>query len=322
MSKFTKILDVCDTMREGEHYKIFGTAKSFRTKGLLFTLKFENGCLSAERVLDIKTFTEECQDLQYYAMCVTGSDIAKNLQMVLKVVTKAICGVAAIKKLYKPVVDGGIGSCSLTIKAVPKHVLPVTTVAMHLGMAFKKSILYSDGLSISQDDYNNGTTAWTNLFRVGLMYIVDGEEYEDDTIKERFHALLKAQAHSNERNARLGGRITKSYLTRQIYQLKGRIETKNRTISGLKCKFQTLKQESKGKITRANKEIGRLKQLLLKRQREPEVFETKPSSSKKSKYGDADWYTDGFHECEECEGCGLDSRHDYAQGKDVQFQEM
>ena len=114
------MLDVCDTMRIDEHYKIFGTEKSFRTKCLLFTLKFENGCLDEREVEKIKGFTAECRDLCYYAMCVTGSVDSKNLQMVLKVVTKAIYPASYIKSLYLPIVDEGIGTCILTVKAVPK----------------------------------------------------------------------------------------------------------------------------------------------------------------------------------------------------------
>ena len=110
--------------------------------------------------------------------------------------------------------------------------------------------------------------------------------------------------------------------TIEIYHLKGRIVAKDRVIDGLKGQFQTLKQESKSIINRAIKEIARLNQLVLKRRREPEVVETKPPSPKKSKYGETNWYTDGMHECDECEGCGLYSREGCAKEKEVPFQEM
>ena len=318
MSKFTKMLDVCDTMRIDEHYKIFGTDKSFRTKCLLFTLKFENGCLDEREVEKIKGFTAECRDLCYYAMCVTGSVDSKNLQMVLKVVTKAIYPASYIKSLYLPIIDEGIGTSILTVKAVPKKEMPSMTVLKHLGMAFETSILYSEGLSISQNHYNNGTTAYTNLF--GSITTAEhlNEEYKL-SIEARFEDFLLAQARSNApKNVTRRAMNSADQLKKRYQKLWKKSQCHIKTIATLKLKNEALKDKSTDNLKKANAEIKRLTQQLAKRPREPEVIEYQQPAPKKSKCGKKNWYRDGLHECGDCKGKGDMKRHDCAKGKGVE----
>jgi len=318
MSKLAKRIDVCDTMRVGEHYKIFGTDKSFRSKGMLFTLKFENGCLDERVVEKIKGFTTECRDLQYYAISVTGSVYSKNLQMVLKVVTKAMCTVAAIKKLYKPLKDGGTGTCDLTVRAVPKKKMPSMTVLKHLGKAFELSIIYSDGLSISQNHYNNGTTACTNLYGFTSVSKHLKEEYKL-SIEARFRDFLLAQAWSNApKNVTKRAMNSASNITKRYKKLYKECQCHEKTIATLKSKNEALKAQSTDNLKKANEEINRLKQQLTKRPREPEVIEYQQPAPKKSKCGKKNWYRDGLHECGDCKGKGDMKRHDCAKGKGVE----
>lgn len=318
MSKLAKRIDVCDTMRVGEHYKIFGTDKSFRSKGMLFTLKFENGCLDERVVEKIKGFTTECRDLQYYAISVTGSVYSKNLQMVLKVVTKAMCTVAAIKKLYKPLKDGGTGTCDLTVRAVPKKKMPSMTVLKHLGKAFELSIIYSDGLSISQNHYNNGTTACTNLYGFTSVSKHLKEEYKL-SIEARFEDFLLAQARSNApKKAQKSSQNSVSNITKRYNKLYKECQCHEKTIATLKSKNEALKAQSTDNLKKANEEINRLKQQLTKRPREPEVIEYQQPAPKKSKCGKKNWYRDGLHECGDCKGKGDMKRHDCAKGKGVE----
>ena len=71
-------------------------------------------------------------------------------------------------------------------------------------------------------------------------------------------------------------------------------------------------------MKKANEEIKQLKQQLAKRPREPEVIEYQQPAPKKSKCGAINWYTDGLHECDKCQGKGDMDRHDCAKGKGVE----
>jgi hypothetical protein len=184
-------------------------------------------------------------------------------------------------------------------------------------MAFETSILYSDGLSISQNHYNNGTTAYTNLF--GSITTAEhlNEEYKL-SIEARFEDFLLAQARSNApKNVMRRAMNSADQLKKRYQKLWKKSQCHIKTIATLKLKNEALKDKSTDNLKKANAEIKRLTQQLAKRPREPEVIEYQQPAPKKFKYGEENRYKDGKHECDECEGLPDQSRCECAQDRGV-----
>ena len=241
--------------------------------GVLFTVLFDQGCLTTEAVSAIRVFTHSCSEFQYYGMVQSGSVACHNLQVILKIVTTAVSSVASLKKIYAPLLEIA-RPCRLRVQSVTAIQYEAGVTAMdHIKSAFQSCVTAASEAQISPADYNNGATTWTNLFSED--HRVEAGRREQQRLA--FHAALWAQTQLPPKRRVGNSSVRPQLLTtarKKVAALQGKLQALQETHRALQETHRTLatqygalaaqhvtaQKDSVKKMTQATRKINKMEE--------------------------------------------------------------